>query len=389
MENNFSASLTTTSESASIPHPAIGRLFRAHGFLPEADPLIAFPVNSEFAVLDNIGRDLPSLLHDGGFRQFARTLKIPLWPVSGPRSADLPSLRLYYVRVGFLASGYVNQVGESPATTLPANLAAPLIRACQLLKRPPILSYDGYALYNWKRFREAGPIALGNIDTIQNFVHLYDEHWFILVHVEIEAIAARILDAIARVEIAMGAGDGSSIDSALWDIATAVQNQVLVLRRIPEHMDPTLYYKTFRPYIRFFESVSYEGFPQASANSSMNFRGETGAQSSVMPALVAFMKIPHKPSMLTNYLADMRNYMPSEHRMLLAQLESRPSVRNLASKEPFNAILDAIAEFRSIHYGWAQEYINRWTADPRGTGGTPYMQWLDQLIKETCAFKIS
>jgi indoleamine 2,3-dioxygenase len=72
---------------------------------------------------------------------------------------------------------------------LPANLATPLCRACKLLRRPPILSYDGHALYNWKRFRKDQPIALGNIDTIQNFVHVYDEHWFILVHVEIEALA--------------------------------------------------------------------------------------------------------------------------------------------------------------------------------------------------------
>jgi len=47
-----------------------------------------------------------------------------------------------------------------------------------------------------------------------------------------------------------------------------------------------------------------------------------------------------------------------------------------------------MAEFRSVHYGWAQEYINRRTTDPRGTGGTPYMRWLQQLIDETIAFKI-
>ncbi|MBV8452039.1 MAG: hypothetical protein JOZ29_07150, partial [Deltaproteobacteria bacterium] len=85
----------------------------------------------------------------------------------------------------------------------------------------------------------------------------------------------------------------------------------------------------------------------------------------------------------------MRNYMPFEHRTLMEQVEAMPAIRGLAGKEPFNAILDAIAEFRSIHYGWAQEYINRWTADPRGTGGTPYMQWLDQLIQETRSFKIA
>jgi indoleamine 2,3-dioxygenase len=107
-----------------------------------------------------------------------------------------------------------------------------------------------------------------------------------------------------------------------------------------------------------------------------------------MPLLVAFMKIPHRPSMLTNHLIDMRNYMPAEHRTLIATVEAMPSIRAMASKQNYNAVLDAMAEFRSVHYGWAQEYINRRTDDPRGTGGTPFMEWLKQLIDETLAFKV-
>lgn len=368
---------------------------RSHGFLPEHDPLMGFPSSSEFAQLDEIGRDLPSLLQDPGFRVYARALDIPLWPENRVMASDLPELGLYYVRVGFLASAYINQVGQQPSKVLPANLALPLCRACKLLNRPPILSYDGYALYNWKRFDKNGPIALGNIDTFQNFVHLYDEHWFILVHVEIEAIAARILDAIATVQAALDANALAPIDDAVRNIAGAVNEQVRVLRRIPEKMDPALYYKTFRPYIRFFENVEYEAevaggrvAAGSAARLRINFRGETGAQSSIMPLLVAFMKIPHRPSMLTNHLIDMRNYMPAEHRALIAAVEAMPSIRAMASKQNYNAVLDAIAEFRSVHYGWAQEYINRRTDDPRGTGGTPYMQWLKQLIDETLAFKV-
>jgi indoleamine 2,3-dioxygenase len=389
MSSDFLPSFNATLGSIAMPETAISRGFRLRGFLPEADPLTAFPPGSEFAILDEVGRDLPSLLYDRSFRKYAHTLNIPPWPNNHTRPEDLPALRHYYVRVGFLASAYVNQVGELPATRLPANLAVPLCRICQLLRRPPILSYDGYALYNWKRFRKDEPIALGNIDTIQNFVHLYDEHWFILVHVEIEAIAARILDAIARVEVALAQGAGDPIDPFLWEIAAAIRDQVGVLRRIPEHMDSAVYYRTFRPYIRFFENVAYEGIEPGTGTLLMNFRGETGAQSSIMPMLVAFMKIPHKPSMLTDHLTDMRNYMPLEHRRLIERVEAIPAIRGLAGKEPFNAILEAIAEFRSVHYGWAQEYINRWTADPRGTGGTPYMQWLDQLIQETRSFKLA
>jgi indoleamine 2,3-dioxygenase len=369
--------------------------FRSRGFLPEHDPLTRFPYNSGFSALDEIGRDLPSLLQDHSFRRYARSLEIPLWSEGRVQANDLPQLQLYYLRVGFLASAYINQVGEEPSRVLPANLAVPLCRACKLLNRPPILSYDGYALYNWKRFQANQPIALGNIDTIQNFVHLYDEHWFILVHVEIEATAARILDAVATAQAALAANAPSLVDDAVEKIAGAVTDQVRVLRRIPEKMSPALYYKTFRPYIRFFEDVEYEAevpggrvAAGSAARLRINFRGETGAQSSIMPLLVAFMKIPHRPSMLTNHLIDMRNYMPAEHRRLLEMVESMPSVRGFTSKQNYNAVLDAMAEFRSVHYGWAQEYINQWTDDPRGTGGTPYMKWLKQLIDETLAFKI-
>jgi indoleamine 2,3-dioxygenase len=53
-----------------------------------------------------------------------------------------------------------------------ANIVVPLVQACKLLERPPILSYNGYALYNWRRFQTDRPIELGNLDTVQNFVHL-------------------------------------------------------------------------------------------------------------------------------------------------------------------------------------------------------------------------
>ena len=358
-------------------------VFSRRGFLPSEDPLRSFPPDSPLTALDEIGRDLPSLLEDGGFRSFAERVRIPEWP-GDLNDATLPALRLYYVRVGFLASAYINQVSQPRATTLPANLAVPLRRACALLRRPPILSYDGYALYNWKRFDPAGPIALGNIDTLQNFVHLYDEHWFILVHVQIEAIASRIFAAIERSRPAIEARQREQVTGALRDIAGALTDQIAVLRRLPEKMDPSLYHRTFRPYIRFFENVVYEGVSEA----PLNYRGETGAQSSIMPALIAFMKIPHAPSVLTNHLQDMRRFMPAEHRALIAEVEAMPAVRDLSAPEVFNDVLEGIATFRETHYKWAHEYINRWTDDPRGTGGTPYMQWLKQLIDETRAWRI-
>ncbi|ADE14583.1 Indoleamine 2,3-dioxygenase [Nitrosococcus halophilus Nc 4] len=361
---------------------ALNRSFTRRGFLPEPDPVRHFPCDSEWAVFDELGRDLPSLLQDPGCRQYLREQQIPFWPGERNRPQDLPELRLYYLRLGFLASAYINQVGEPRATRLPPNIARPLCQACALLKRPPILSYDGYALYNWKRFRSEEPIALGNIDTLQNFVHLYDEHWFILVHVEIEALAAGIFSGIGR--LLQEPWQDDLINSVLQAIGETVWRQVAVLRRIPERMDPALYYRTFRPYIRYFENVIYEGVKQA----PMDFRGETGAQSSVMPLLVALLKIPHQPSSLTEHLADMRRYMPKEHLQVLKAVEELPDLRPYGEKEIYNQVLEAIASFREFHYGLAREYIQNQTDDPLGTGGTPYIKWLKQLIDETRAYQI-
>src|SRR5580704_13333955 len=106
-------------ESASPARgPFIDARQRSRGFLPEHDPLIGFPSNSEFAGLDEVGRDLPSLLQDPGFRVYARSLDIPLWPEDRVAASDLRELRLYYLRVGFLASAYINQVGQEPSGVL-------------------------------------------------------------------------------------------------------------------------------------------------------------------------------------------------------------------------------------------------------------------------------
>lgn len=348
------------------------------GFLPLEDPLLEFPNGSPYKVLDQWGEELPNWLENMGFRKEANELEIPIWK-EGLTPKHLPQLRLYYVRLGFLASGYINQVGEETAKVLPKNIAEPLCHVCHLLERPPILSYDGYALYNWRRLDADGPVALGNIDTIQNFVNLYDEHWFILVHVEIEALAGKIFQAILGLAESNGFNDSECVDHTVRTITEVVNRQRKVLERIPEKMSPDLYFKCFRPYIRFFENVVYEGVEYA----PINFRGETGAQSSIMPSLVAFFKIPHQPSELTNHLKDMRQYMPREHRELIEKIEKMPTVRSVASTNVFNAAMEAIAQFREVHFGWAKRYIDEKVKDPRGTGGTPYMKWLNQLIDET------
>ena len=80
--------------------------------------------------------------------------------------------------------------------------------------------------------------------------------------------------------------------------------------------------------------------------------------------------------------------MPAAHRAFLKRVEAMPSVRDLVDRSLYNEALEALATFRETHLRFAQEYIARWVEDPRGTGGTPYLEWLGQLIAETRAYKI-
>src|ERR1700733_9421608 len=122
---------------------SMDKSFTDHGFLPQTDPLRSFPSDSPLAALDEIGHDLPSLLQDSSFRERARRVAIPEWSEPKDATTAQAQLRLCYVRLGFLASAYINQVNEPPVTVLPRNLAVPLCDVYRRLSRPSILSYDG------------------------------------------------------------------------------------------------------------------------------------------------------------------------------------------------------------------------------------------------------
>src|SRR5260370_21154169 len=114
-EPNRSVLSAADSVTEHLTRISIDATFRTRAFLPKEDPLTGFPSNSRFAMLDEIGRDLPSLLHDPKFRSYARTLKIPLWPEDRAPYDDMPGPRLYYIRVPFLASAYIHHDAATPS----------------------------------------------------------------------------------------------------------------------------------------------------------------------------------------------------------------------------------------------------------------------------------
>src|SRR4030095_2670807 len=188
------------------------------------------------------------------------------------------------------------------------------------------LSYASYALDNWRRLEESKPIALDNIVLLQNFLGGLDEEWFVVVHVQIESQAGSGLAGLCERMKGAGRDRGADVLMGLRALASAQTEMRDTLLRMKERCDPYVYYTRVRPYIHGWknsptltEGLLYDGV-SAYAGRPQPFRGETGAQSSIVPCLDAGLGISHAPDPLTVYLQEVRDYMPPRHRAFLDRL---------------------------------------------------------------------
>lgn len=370
----------------------------AHGFLPKEDPLTH--LSSALSDYDAIAYELPKLLLSDDIRKLIENL--PIFDVSLLQNE--PELERAMMVFSYLGHAYV--WGEKqPALVLPAIIAQPWHAIAIKLGRPPVLSYASYALNNWKRINPHGPIEIGNIALLQNFLGGIDEEWFILIHVDIESKAVPALASILQAQKALVEGNRASVTAHLETIKSALEKMCETLERMPEHCDPYIYYNRVRPYIHGWKDnpalpngLIYEGVA-AYQNKPQFFKGETGAQSTIVPTLDAFLGIEHRETPLRKHLDEMRIYMPPDHRIFLENVENNSKLRPFVIKhaqlvEHYNACIDLLYRFRHTHLNYAASYIEKQTqssvANPThiGTGGTPFMAYLREHIEETKQHRI-
>ncbi len=316
--------------------------------------------------------------------------------------ASEEQVRTAMVHYSFLVQAYVWGEAEAP-TTLPANLAIPICAIGDHLGLPPLLPYSGYVLDNWYRLDKAGAIDLDNIAMHQNFLGGQDENWFVLVHVAIEAEAGKALQLATELVAAAAQHDAAQVErlltamNSVWDAINAHFD------RMPERCDPYIYYQRVRPYIHgwknnpalpqglIYEGVSkYDGRPQA-------FRGQTGSQSSIVPAMDALFQVVHESDPLREFLDELHAYRPPRHRAFIDALREASTVRDFAKsqnqslKDAFNACVEQVARFRTRHLEYAASYINKQAPSGAGndtdvgTGGTPFMKYLKKHRDENRA----
>lgn len=374
------------------------------GFLPQ-DPLEQL---RDSPVLNHLGRELPKLLSARTVRRFIneQPALLPSIPSTWRNEDYRAAMRL----LSFAGHAYVWEVPDQPAATLPPQLAKPWHEVARELGRPPVLSYASYALDNWRRLDRANPIELDNIVLLQNFLGGQDEEWFVVIHIQIERQAGPGLTALLRAMSGAAEDKEDEVLLGLNSLAQAQEAMLDTLLRMKERCDPYVYYNRVRPYIHGWKNspslpngLVYEGV-ETYGGQPQQFRGETGAQSSIVPCLDAGLGIVHTPDPLTVYLQEMRDYMPPRHRAFLQALEhgtddlSRPLLPGYVRDRKFRvpklwtaycACVDLLAQFREIHVGYADSYIHRQhqahESNPTavGTGGTPFMTYLQKHLDET------
>jgi indoleamine 2,3-dioxygenase len=372
------------------------------GFLPPEDPLGCLP-RKEYGAWEDLSVELPKLLAAGVVR---RTLdRLPMLDPT-PLFDHSSSVERAMLLLSYFGHAYV--WGEAKfADVIPEPVAVPWHALAHRLGRPPVLSYASYALRNWRRLDQASPIALGNLALLQNFLGGVDEEWFILVHVEIEAKAGRGMQSLMDAQTAVAQSDREGAVISLTRLEEVLESMLASLARMPERCDPYIYYRRVRPYIHGWRDhpalpngVLYAGVREYSGQ-RQQFRGETGAQSSIIPCLDAGLGIQHPESPLAVYLREMRDYMPTGHRAFIGAVKRGPSIRSFASagdsevREAYNKCLLALERFRGLHMHYASTYIQqqheRGSANPTdvGTGGTPFMGYLEEHRQTTLRHLLS
>ncbi|KAH9906683.1 indoleamine 2,3-dioxygenase family protein [Xylariomycetidae sp. FL2044] len=406
------------------------------GFLPRMHPVVDLP--PEFEAVDTLLQAMPvrtlagvpGLLAEGLLGDAVLQSLPDLTECVDVYRHDLPMMNALYRDYSFLASAYLLEPchmrfmkGEPYGlgrSFLPAQLSRPIARCAELCGFKPFMEYAGsYALFNYRLEDPSQGLEYSNLRLIRAFEHGLDpassEAGFVLVHVEMVKNSGPLVDGIMTCLSALDGASQTPPLSSLQQRKTfnaglgAVLDAMCRVNGVMESMwakSKPRSYTSFRTFIfgitsqsMFPDGVVYEGINEGKP---LSFRGESGANDSMIPLLDNFCQIQMPATPLTEILKDFRDYRPSNHRQFLGEVKM--CAEELALKDYALAVkpargegvdaesvresrclwiqvLNQIRDFRWRHWCFAREYILKQTSHPTATGGSPIVTWLPNQLQ--------
>lgn len=251
-----------------------------------------------------------------------------------------------------------------------------------------------YSLYNFRlKDNNAGMTNYSNLQLIRAFERGLDasssEAGFILTHVDMVKHTPRLVQgAMSLLSSNMGLRDMTAAYDMMLDSMVDVHAS---MERMWAHSKPAEYlnYRTF-----IFGITSQSMFPDGVIyagqfeDEPQYFRGESGANDSIIPLLDGLLEIPFPSNPLTDILVEFRNYRPAPHRAFLAHVREKAqslgvremSLKNLSTRILYLRLIDSVMRFRWRHWTFAREYILKRTKHPTATGGSPMVKWLPNQL---------
>ena len=379
-----------------------------HTFLSKTPPLRNY-ISKKKSLLNitEIANELPKLLLTNNVQNKINKLKVNELSIDVLlKNKSEKEINLAMSHLSFIAHAFM-WGGNKPEKILPEVISKPWVKLSKYLGRPPILSYASYCLDNWYKVNKKEPVSLDNVALINNFLGGVDEDWFVTIHVCIEDAAGDAIDAAYKLSRLNESNNVDDFNTNLKKILMSLKNVNNIFSKMPEKCDPYIYYHRVRPYIfgtkdnpDLKKGLIYEN---QFNNKPQFYRGETGAQSSIIPFLDGALGIYHSNDNLRHYLNEMRDYMPPKHRKMIEDVEKRSKAKDLISQSKklmnvYNNCLEEIRKFRAMHLEYAATYIHKQAqvhntfgtggSTIRGTGGTPFMKYLKKHRDETQKQKV-
>jgi len=366
-----------------------------NGFLPLNTPMRQLP--EDYKELEEILANLPELLHHPSQSAvFEKVNKLPLYQI--PDTLDSELTQALFRDYSILTAAYILEGKNIPRYLVPQQLSVPFYKLSQLIDEPLIMSYDSYCLYNF--YSVDGSQLWENLRLIRKFHGGLEEASFILIHSEIEYQTPDLIRSYNLLMNGLKSNSMAEIKKGLT-LLREVQERIIVTQlKMFNASNPKNYVPFVRPWI--FGYKNNPDFPNGVVfencfnNEPQFLRGETGAQSTIIPSLDIVLGISHKDDPLLVMLKELEAYRPVPHRQYLNHLREvffdktqdpnesmdrqhrlRKFIQNdEEASRLFNECVRNVFEFRSIHVAYSDVYIARYTDKKEATGGSPYKVYL-------------
>ncbi|KAF2710259.1 hypothetical protein K504DRAFT_377907 [Pleomassaria siparia CBS 279.74] len=386
------------------------------GFLPRQEPIIELP--AEFAAVESLLQRMPVKKLDGtpgllANFTFGDTVLKELTDLSSEVEKyrhDLVVMNALYRDYSFIASAYLLEPcherflnGEPYGLgrqSLPSSIALPIVKVAEIVGFKPFMEYAGsYALFNYRLEVPEKGLEYDNLRLIRAFEHGLDpsssEAGFVLVHIAMVKQSGALVQGTVDMLQGSIAKEREMFNDGLRTLVGALRNVNAVMNTMWNRSKPAGY-TTFRTFIfgitsqsMFPNGVVYEGVSEE----PMSFRGESGANDSMIPLCDNLLQIKMPETPLTEILKDFRQYRPGNHREFLEAVRDsaeQSALKDFAIGDSVSAALylqalDQVRDFRWRHWCFTREYILKQTKHPTATGGSPIVTWLPNQLQAVLA----